>query len=276
MSDSDKTAAAVRRLLGVMQTLRNPDGGCPWDLEQNFQSLVRYTLEEAYEVADAIETGDPAAIQDELGDLLFQVVFYAEMARQQGLFDFADIAEGSATKMIARHPHVFGDADAKTAEAVLTRWEADKAAKRAAAAKDSGKSPSALDGLTATLPALSYAVKLQQRAARVGFEWPDTRGALHKVEEELAELIAEYDRTPQDKAALEEELGDVFFALSSFTRRIGADPETIIRAANRKFERRFRGMEQAAEADGRSLSDYSNADLFDAWNRVKNRERTGG
>ena len=215
-----------------MARLRDPNGGCPWDLEQDFKSIAPHTLEETYEVVEAIEQGKPAAMKDELGDLLFQIIFYAQMGREAGLFDLDQIANHAADKMIERHPHVFGDRDANTAQAVLSNWENDKAKKREAAAD--GKPVSALDGVSTALPASTRAVKLQNRAARVGFDWPEARDIIAKIREEIAEMEAEMD-TSDNHDAIEDEFGDVFFAVINLARRLKVDPETALRRTNRKF-----------------------------------------
>lgn len=263
---------ALDRLLDVMARLRNPKDGCPWDLEQNFQTIAPHTLEEAYEVVDAIEQNNPAAIKDELGDLLFQIVFHAQIAREAGLFDFDQIANHVSDKMIERHPHVFGDRNAHTAEAVLNNWENDKAKKREAALRASGGMPSALDGVTAALPASTRAVKLQNRAARVGFDWPEARDIIAKIREEIAELEAEIG-THDNHDAIEDEFGDVFFAVINLARRLKVDPETSLRRTNRKFERRFRGIEERLAAQGRDIKTATLDEMEKLWNDVKAEER---
>ncbi|NIJ06984.1 ATP diphosphatase [Sphingomonas vulcanisoli] len=215
-----------------MARLRDPDTGCPWDVAQTFGSIAPYTIEEAYEVADACETGDMAALRDELGDLLFQVVFHARMAEEQGAFAFADVATAIADKMERRHPHVFGDHPNRNDHA---QWEAIKASERA------GKTdPSALAGVAGALPALMRAEKLQKRAARTGFDWPDPQGALDKIHEELAEVAA-----ATNEAERTDEIGDLLFAVVNYARKLGIEPEAALRGANAKFERRFRHAEQA-------------------------------
>ena len=217
----------ITRLIEIMAALRNPNGGCPWDLEQDFRSIRHYTIEEAYEVADAIERDDMAALADELGDLQLQVVFHAQMASEQGHFTIDDVLTGIADKLERRHPHIFGDAESSPG------WEAIKAEERAA--KDDR---SALAGVALALPALERAAKLQKRAARTGFDWPDATGARDKVSEELAELDAEHHPDRQ-----EEELGDLLFAVVNLARKLGIAPEEALRKANSKFERRFRAIE---------------------------------
>ena len=263
---------ALDRLTDVMARLRDPNGGCPWDLEQNFKSIAPHTLEETYEVIEAIENGDPQSIKDELGDLLFQIAFHAQIAREACLFDFDQIANHVADKMIERHPHVFGDRNANTAHAVLTNWENDKAKKREAAAAAKGEVLSALDGVSTALPASTRAVKLQNRAARVGFDWPDARDIIAKIREEIAELEDEID-TKDNHDAIEDEFGDVFFAVINLARRLKIDPETALRRTNRKFEHRFRGIEKKLTQKGRNIKDASLDEMEQLWNEVKAEDR---
>lgn len=265
--------SSLAELLRIMARLRDPDGGCPWDLEQNFATIAPYTIEEAYEVEDAIARNDLPALKDELGDLLLQVVFHARMAEEAGHFSFPDVAAGIADKMIRRHPHVFGDVDAQHADMVSANWESIKAAERAAkvnTAMEQGLS-SALAGVTAGLPALLRAVKLQNRAARVGFDWPDKRPVLAKIREELAELEAEIDADAT--AGIEEEFGDFLFVVANLARHLKLDPEAALRAANRKFERRFSKMEAILHADGKQLEDCDLATMDAAWDRAKALEK---
>ena len=265
-------SAAVDRLVQVMARLRNPNGGCPWDLEQNFKTIAPHTLEETYEVVEAIESNDPQAIKDELGDLLFQIVFHAQMGSEAKLFDLDQIATHVTDKMIERHPHVFGDRDVNTAQGVVSNWENDKAKKREAAAAASNKPISALDGVSTALPASTRAVKLQNRAARVGFDWPDARDIIAKIREEIAELEAEID-TKDNHDAIEDEFGDVFFAVINLARRLKVDPETALRRTNRKFEHRFRGIEQKLATQGRNIKDASLDEMERIWCEVKAEER---
>ena len=262
----------IDRLVAIMAQLRNPAGGCPWDLEQNFATIAPYTIEEAYEVADAIEKADMASLKDELGDLLFQVVFHGRMAEEQGEFGFDDIAGHCADKMVRRHPHVFGSVDeVKNAADQTQAWEAMKAAERAAKAAKSG-SHSALDGVTPGLPALTRAVKIQARAARVGFDWKTAPPILDKIEEEIGELRAEMTTgAPADR--LEDELGDLLFAVANLARRLELDAEGALRRATAKFERRFRRME-ALLADGQAQMAAQDLDALDRlWNTVKAEEK---
>ena len=247
----------IDRLLAIMRQLRNPDGGCEWDLAQDFETIAPYTIEEAYEVADAIASGDSAAICDELGDLLLQVVFHAQIAADRGLFGFDDVANTISAKMERRHPHIFGDA---TTADVRQQWETIKAAARAAAGPQG-----ALAGVALSLPALLRAQKLQGRAARVGFDWPDAEGPRDKIAEELAE-VAE----AEDHAARHEEVGDLLFAVVNYARKLGVDAEDALRDANAKFARRFAAMEDRA---GGTLAGLT-LDAQEAhWGAVKKAER---
>ena len=264
-------SAAISRLIDVMARLRDPKGGCPWDLEQTFKTIAPYTLEETYEVVDAIERDDTQAIKEELGDLLFQVVFHAQMGREAGLFTLDDIASAVADKMIERHPHVFGDRNTANAAAVVVNWEADKAKKREAQAKAENRPVSALDGVTAALPAMTHAVKLQSRAARVGFDWAEARDVLVKIHEEIEELQNEIDQGTSDSR--EDELGDVLFAITNLARKLDIDPETALRRTNRKFERRFRAVENAVAAQGRTMSETSLDDMEKLWIEIKSTEK---
>ncbi len=227
-------ATPIEQLVSIMAQLRDPERGCPWDLDQSFATIAPYTIEEAYELADAIARNDAAAICDELGDVLLQVVFHAQMAKELGLFDFDDVAKAISAKMIRRHPHVFGTAQADAADAVTANWERIKADER-------GADASALDGVALALPALLRAEKLQKRAARTGFDWPDATGALEKIAEETEELAH-----AQDAASRFDEFGDLLFAMVNVGRHLGLNPEEALRHANAKFETRFRAMEQAA------------------------------
>ncbi|MBF0250164.1 MAG: nucleoside triphosphate pyrophosphohydrolase [Alphaproteobacteria bacterium] len=253
-----------------MARLRDPDGGCPWDLEQTFATIAPHTIEEAYEVADAIDHGDLGHLKDELGDLLFQVVFYAQMARERNAFDFHDIAAAITEKMLRRHPHVFGDQTGiDDAESQTVNWERLKEQER----KDNtaeGDRHGALDGVSRGLPALMRAYKLQKRAARVGFDWPDAGGVFDKFREEAAELEAEI-RTG-DHAALEHELGDLLFTCVNLARHLGVDPETALRHANGRFESRFQSVERAVWEQNREVGDMDMAELDTLWNLAKSGE----
>ncbi|WP_333608186.1 nucleoside triphosphate pyrophosphohydrolase [Arsukibacterium sp.] len=261
--------SAINRLLDIMARLRDPQSGCPWDIKQSYATIVPYTLEEAYEVADAIARADFAELKDELGDLLFQVVFYAQIAKEEGRFEFDDCVNAICDKLERRHPHVFavdptsGSADdTLNAETVLKNWEALKSTER----QDNGQH-SVLDNIPLAMPALSRAYKLQKRCANVGFDWPDVAGCWDKVKEEILEV----EQTPPDSAELSEELGDLMFALVNVVRKHKLDPEAVLRAANSKFEQRFRGVEQALAAQGKSPQ-QSNLDEMEAlWQQVKKR-----
>jgi MazG family protein len=254
----------MERLLRIMARLRDPDGGCPWDLRQDFASIAPYTIEEAYEVADAIARRDMRQLRDELGDLLLQVVFHARMAEEQGSFDFEAVAAGIADKMVRRHPHVFGAASIATAEAQMLAWEDQKADERAGQAAAAGRKASALDGVALGLPALTRAQKLQARAARVGFDWPAAAPVYDKIAEELAEVRGA--GTPADVA---EELGDLLFAVVNLARHLAVDPEAALRAANGKFQRRFQKLEALAETRAIDLRDAGLAALDALWEEVK-------
>jgi nucleoside triphosphate diphosphatase len=260
--------AAIERLLEVMARLRDPERGCPWDLEQDFSTIAPYTIEEAYEVADAIARGDLADLEDELGDLLLQVVYHAQMASEAGHFDFEAVALRSAAKMIRRHPHVFGDVEVADSAAQTLAWEDAKAEERRAKAGVREGVPGLLDNLPLALPALIRAQKLQRRAARVGFDWPEAGPVLAKIEEELAELRAEM-AAAAPRARLADELGDLLFAVVNLARHLEVDAEAALRQTNAKFERRFRAIESALGAAGRKLEDASLDELEALWQRAK-------
>jgi nucleoside triphosphate diphosphatase len=240
---------ALDHLLAIMVRLRDKERGCPWDREQDFATIAPYTIEEAYEVADAIARHDMAALRDELGDLLFQVVFHARIAEEAGLFDFADICAAIVDKMIRRHPHVFGDVVVGSATAQSAAWEEHKAAERHARAAAPGNAESVLDGVALALPALLRSAKIQQRAARIGFDWPRARPVIAKLLEEIAELEAELD-SGGDPVKLEDEIGDVLFSAANLARKLEIEPEAALRRATAKFERRFRRIETLAAARG--------------------------
>jgi nucleoside triphosphate diphosphatase len=262
----------IDRLLAIMARLRNKEHGCPWDREQDFATIAPYTIEEAYEVADAIRRGDMAALRDELGDLLFQVVFHARLAEEAGLFDFADVAAAIVDKMIRRHPHVFGDAEISSAAAQSVAGEEHKAAERRARAAASGSAESVLDGVALALPALLRAAKIQLRAARIGFDWPQARPVVAKVVEEIAELEAELD-AGADPAKIEDEMGDLLFAAANLARKLEIDPEAALRRATAKFERRFRRIEALAAERGIG----PDLDALEAlWREVKRAEDESG
>ena len=257
----------IEDLIGIVERLRDPERGCPWDRVQTFRTIAPYTIEEACEVADAVERGDLRALVDELGDLLFQVVFHAQIACESGAFRFDDVVDAITGKMIRRHPHVFGDADGSISVAEQSRaWEEMKAAERSA--DGSGNTESLLDGVPVTLPALTRAVKLQRRAARCGFDWPDSGEVLDKVAEEVGEL-REAMRTG-GRAEIEGELGDLLFTVANLARHLGADPESAARAANRKFERRFRDLERRTGGVPAGALDPESLDRI--WSQIKAEE----
>lgn len=253
----------MQRLLEIMARLRDPERGCPWDLQQSFETIAPYTLEEAYEVTDAIERGDLPALRGELGDLLLQVVYHARLAEEQGLFAFADVAAGVAEKLVDRHPHVFGAATLRDAEAQSRDWEARKAHERAEKAQ-----VGTLNDVPVNLPALVRAEKLQKRAARVGFDWPALPPVLAKVREELGELEREVERGATAER-VRDELGDLLFALANLARKLKLDPEQALRGTNRKFERRFAHVETRLREQGRT-PEHSTLDEMDAyWDEAK-------
>ena len=257
--ENQDAGRAIMALVDVMARLRSPDGGCPWDLEQNFRTIAPYTIEEAYEVADAIERDDMAALKDELGDLLFQAVFHARMAEEEGLFDFAEVAQAIADKMVRRHPHVFGDADMRSADEQTAAWEEQKAHERAAKGH-----ASMLDDVPVGLPGLARAVKLQKRAARVGFDWTDAKDVLSKISEETAELAEAMDGADADK--IEDEFGDLLFVLANLSRHLKVDPEAALRRTNEKFIRRFQYIEETL---GERLADASLEEMEALWTKAK-------
>ena len=259
------------RLIAVMAALRHPERGCPWDIEQSFETIAPYTIEEAYEVAEAITNGDKAELKDELGDLLFQVIYHARMAQEDGDFDVRDVANAITEKMLRRHPHVFGTASVEDADAQTLAWEDGKAKERAAKAEAEGRVPSVLDGVSAAFPALMRAVKLQKRAVRVGFDWPNSADVLAKIEEELGELKHEL-ATGSVPDRVEDEMGDLLFTVVNLARHLGVDPETALRRTNGKFERRFRVVESALAELGRSPLDASLEEMERIWVETKRRE----
>ncbi len=260
---------SMQQLLDIMARLRDPADGCPWDLRQTYSTIVPYTLEEAYEVADSIQRGDMRELRDELGDLLFQIVFYSQIAREEGHFDFDEVVRGICDKMIRRHPHVFADAPYQGDTQLRQAWEQQKALERAQ--HSTAEVTSQLEGVARALPALIRAEKLQKRAARVGFDWPDAAGAMDKLNEELDELQAELAKGGQ--ARLQDELGDLLFTMVNVARLLGMDAEQTLSRANEKFERRFRAMEKALHDTGHAdLHELSMEILDAAWERVKRSE----
>lgn len=271
MTNPDSHRDPMARLLEIMARLRDPQSGCPWDKEQNFRTIAPYTVEEAYEVADAIEREDWPALREELGDLLFQVVFYAQMGREKAWFDFADIARDIAAKMERRHPHVFGNTKIETAEDQTRAWENHKAAERGAKAIGIAEH-SALDGVPLALPSLTRAEKLQKRAARVGFDWPEAAQVLDKIEEEIGELRAELKTGSKPGPRTEDELGDLLFALVNLARHLGHDADQALRGTNAKFERRFRFIEAELAKAGRRPDQASLDEMEALWQRAKKAE----
>ncbi|MBL4873279.1 MAG: nucleoside triphosphate pyrophosphohydrolase [Rhodobacteraceae bacterium] len=262
---NDETAG-LPRLLEIMRRLRDPKTGCPWDIEQDFASITPYTIEEAYEVADAIERGEMGDLRDELGDLLLQVVYHSQMAQEAGLFGFDDVVDAISAKMYRRHPHVFGNESRdKTATQQVSDWEQIKAAERGASAV------SALDGVAAGLPALTRAIKLQNRAARVGFDWPETAMVLDKIIEEAGELVEAQDSLGKDEIA--EEFGDLLFVMANLARHLDLEPETVLRSANAKFTRRFKMVEDLLPAQGKTPEGSNLAEMDALWDEVKRCEK---
>lgn len=262
---SVNSSDSMQQLLDIMTQLRNPQGGCPWDLKQNFRSILPHTLEEAYEVADAIESDDRVQLRDELGDLLFQVVFYCQLAREEGSFEFADVAQAMSDKLIRRHPHVFGDLQGETgmdSEQVLERWESIKQDER-----DAKQQHSVLDDVPNALPALQRSAKLQKRAANVGFDWPNATPVLANMAEELEEVQQAF--ASGDKEHTLEELGDLMFACVNMARHLKQDPEQVMRAANAKFERRFRFLETQLLDAGEQLENVSLERMDAGWHAAK-------
>ena len=256
------------RLLAVMAWLRDRQHGCPWDIDQTFRTIAPYTIEEAYEVADAIERDDMPALKEELGDLLLQVVYHSQIASEVKAFAFDDVAAAIADKMVDRHPHVFGDLDIKTADAQTVSWEARKAAERAAKGTTEGAT-GALDGVARALPALMRAEKIQKRAARVGFDWATIGPVIDKIEEELTELRVELEAGKVEQAKVADELGDVLFAVANLARHCKVDPEVALRATNDKFEKRFRHIERRLAETGRKPADASLEEMEALWQEAK-------
>ncbi len=265
----------LERLIAIMGRLRDPEQGCPWDREQSFSTIAPFTIEEAYEVADAIERGDFDGLKEELGDLLFQVVFHARMAEEAGRFDFEQVASAICDKLVRRHPHVFSAASIGSAAEQTQAWEDHKARERSEQAAATGDSAGVLDGVPLSLPALSRAAKLQRRAARVGFDWEAVDDIFGKIEEELAEL-REALRHGDDADHITEELGDLQFAMVTVARYLERDPEAALRSANAKFERRFRHIEAGLARQGPAFEEVTLKDMDALWDEAKNNERTTG
>ena len=274
-----KPGKDIQDLIAIMARLRTPEIGCPWDLKQDFGTIAPYTIEEAYEVADAIERGDFDDLKDELGDLLLQVVFHAQMATEERRFEFGDVVEAITTKLIRRHPHVFGDVDARDAATVKERWDeikAEEKAERAGRRSAHGESAEAqglLADVPVALPALTRAIKLQKRAGKVGFDWNDTDAVVAKIREEIAEIEDELQRPARDTERLEDELGDVLFAVANLARHLSVEPEEALRRANSKFVRRFRHIETELQRRGRPLEDASLDEMEALWTDAKALER---
>jgi len=266
----------INDLLEIMAKLREPEGGCPWDVEQTFSTIAPYTIEEAYEVDEAIRNNDMDSLKDELGDLLFQTIFHTQMAAEENIFNFQDVVQNVSEKMVRRHPHVFGDVSIDDADAQISSWERLKAKERAekAAKENRGATAklSALDGLTHGLPALLRAVKLQKRAARVGFDWPETEQVIDKIQEECSELLHEV-RSGSDTKLIKEEFGDLLFVMSNLARHFKLDPEECLRGANAKFERRFRSVEDKLSEQGRSPEQSNLEEMDTLWDKVKEEEK---
>jgi len=266
-----KPSREIARLIEIMAALRTPGSGCPWDLEQNFETIAPYTIEEAYEVADAIGRGDLDDLKDELGDLLLQVVFHARIAEEQGVFAFGDVVQAVTQKLIRRHPHVFGDKGGMSTSEVNIQWDQIKAEEKAARAR-AGKSPApgrtgALSGVSPGLPALARALKLQQEASKVGFDWNDASAVIDKIREETDEIEAELVNSKAEH--VKEEIGDLLFVVVNLARHAGIDPETALRAANLKFERRFGAIEDALAAEGKKPENATLAEMDALWDEAK-------
>ena len=273
-SDPPKPSRDIGALIAIMAALRAPGTGCPWDLEQSFATIAPYTIEEAYEVADAIARGDLNDLREELGDLLLQVVFHSRMAEEQGAFDFGGVVEAITAKLIRRHPHLFGDARGLAPAEVKALWDEIKRAEKVEGAETPGGSEpeqSVLDGVPLGMPSLMRSGKLTRKAARVGFSWPDSAGVLDKIEEELGEVRDALEA--ESKAQLHDEVGDLLFTVANLARHLDIDPEAALAATNRKFERRFRFVERALAAAGRSPEQSDLAEMDRLWNEAKAAER---
>ncbi|NKB46067.1 MAG: nucleoside triphosphate pyrophosphohydrolase [Alphaproteobacteria bacterium] len=263
---------SIEDLLEIMARLRHAETGCPWDIEQDFKSIAPYTIEEAYEVADAISRNDMASLKDELGDLLLQVVYHARLAEEDSQFNFADVADAISAKMVRRHPHVFGDAVVADSDAQSVNWEAIKAKERAEKQRSDGP-PSVLDDVPVALPAMKRAEKLQKRAARVGFDWPEAAPVFDKIREEIAELEAEL-AAGSGKDRIEDELGDLLFAVVNLARKIKVEPGSALRQTNFKFEQRFRFIERMLAEEDRKPEDASLDEMETLWRRAKTEAKT--
>jgi len=267
-----KTNNEITDLITIMKRLRDPEAGCPWDIQQDFATIAPHTIEEAYEVAEAIDKNDMPHLKDELGDLLFQVVFHAQMASEKDYFDFSDVVKSSCEKMTRRHPHIFGNSDYRSAEEQTEAWENQKAEER----QQKDHQTSIIDGVTSGLPAFSRAVKLQNRAARVGFDWPDTSQVLNKLNEEMTELsheLIQNNKGHDNKGEIFEEFGDMMFVYANLARHLNIDPEAALRSANHKFERRFKAVEHSAKEQNKSLKSMTLDEMGQLWDEVKLREK---
>jgi len=271
INQSIKSEASIEKLRWIMSQLRDPETGCPWDIKQNFASITAHTIEEAYEVVDAIEQNDFTELNKELGDLLFQVIFYSQLGQEQALFDFDSVVAAICEKLIRRHPHVFGDKTLSTDEQIKANWENEKAKERQH--KNQQDNLSILADVPKNLPALSQAAKIQKRCAHVGFDWYDINDVFAKIEEEVLEVKEELHAPEINKAALGEELGDLMFAMVNLCRHAKQDPETLLRQANKKFTKRFYGVEEQVNNSGKKFTEHNLAELEQYWQIVKSQEK---